>query len=109
MNRSVLAPLFGQLLALQQQTSQAVADEQWGWLEDLDAQLRHCLCELAPYKSELNAQQQAVLAKFAQQYQQLWLRVCQQTTELEQQLAGLRAQREGNLAYEWVNQLGDVS
>lgn len=109
MNPSVLSPLFGRLQTLQQRIGQAVAAEQWGWLEELDIQLRHCLRELEPYKPQLDQQQQTMLAQFALQYQQQWERVCQRTMELEQQLAGLRQQREGNLAYDWVNQLDETS
>lgn len=109
MTRSVLAPLFGRLLMLQQRIGQAVAAEQWGWLEDLDTQLRHCLQELAPYRAELNAQQQKILTQFARQYRQQWELVSRKTSELEQQLLGLRQQREGNQAYDWVNQLSESS
>lgn len=109
MNRSVLAPLFGRLLTLQQQIGQAVKTQQWALLAQLDAQLQLCLQELAPYKPKLTSQQQKVLAQFAVQYRQQWQLVSEQASELEQQLLGLRAQREGELAYEWVEQLGDGS
>lgn len=109
MNRSVLAPLFGRLLMLQQQISQAVQAKNWDSLTQLDAQLRLCLQELAPHKPKLTRQQQQVLAQFAEQYRQLWQQVCEQASELEQQLLGLREQREGELAYDWVEQLGETS
>lgn len=109
MSRSVLAPLFGRLLMLQQQIDQAVQAQQWDSLAQLDAQLRLCLQDLAPHKPTLNAQQQKVLAQFAAQYRQQWQQVSEQASELEQQLLGLRAQREGELAYEWVEQLGGGS
>ena len=107
MKRSVLAPLFGRLLILQQQLAQIVQAEQWHSLFELDAQLRLCLQELAPHKPSLNAQQQQLLAQFAEQYRQQWQKVCEKTSELEQQLLMHRQQREGNLAYDWVEQLGD--
>lgn len=109
MKRSVLAPLFGRLLTLQQQITQAVQAEQWDSLSRIDSQLRLCLQELAPHKPSLNAQQQQLLAQFAEQYRQQWQQVCLQKTALEQQLLGLRQQREGNLAYDWVAQLGGGS
>ncbi|MGO5000407.1 hypothetical protein [Oceanisphaera sp. W20_SRM_FM3] len=109
MSRSVLAPLFGRVLTLQQQISQAVQAKNWDSLTQLDAQLQQCLQELAPYKPKLTAQQQQVLAQFAAQYRQLWQQVCEQVGELEQQLLSLRQQREGELAYDWVEQLGETS
>lgn len=109
MKRSVLAPLFSRLLMLQQHITQAVQAEQWNALADLDAQLRLCLQELAPHKPSLNAQQQQLLAQFAEQYRQQWQQVCQNGSELERQLMDFRLQREGNLAYDWVAQLGDES
>lgn len=107
MSRSVLAPLFGHLLLLQQQQAQAIEAEQWDSLLRIDAQLRLCLQELAPHKPTFNAQQQQLLAQCAEQYRQHWQQVCQKTAELEQQLLSLRQQREGNLAYDWVAQLGE--
>lgn len=109
MKRSVLAPLFGRLLTLQQQISQAVQAEQWDSLAQLDAQLRWYLQELAPHKPTLSPPQQRVLAQFGEQYRQLWQQVREQASELELQLVGLRQQREGKLAYDWVEQLGDGS
>ena len=109
MTRSVLAPLFGRLLMLQQRIGQAAEARQWGWLEELDHQLRACLVELAPHRDQLNPQQQQVLTQFASQYKQLWESIRQQSDELGQQLTDLRQQHEGTLAYDWVSQLGEPS
>ncbi|MBL1378843.1 hypothetical protein [Zobellella iuensis] len=106
MNTSSIAPLFGRLLLLQGNVQQAVNARQWGWLEELDKQLRLLLQELEPYRHGLNERQRAALAQFGRQYRQAWQQVSDEAARLDEQLQALRRRREGSLAYDWVSQAG---
>lgn len=103
--RSDLAPIFARLLMLQQRTAQALEAGQWGWLSELDSQLQKVLADLQPYRSQLNARQNSLLQRFAEQYRQHCRQVMEQAARLDGRLGQLRNQRQGSLAYDWVSQL----
>ncbi|AEY02544.1 hypothetical protein GU3_13955 [Oceanimonas sp. GK1] len=105
--RAELGPIFARLLMLQQSTAQACEAGQWGWLSELDKQLKKALEELAPYRHQLNARQRDLLQRFAEQYRAQWSRVRLQAEALDSQLDQLRQQHQGTLAYDWVSQLED--
>ncbi|MGR7920192.1 hypothetical protein [Zobellella denitrificans] len=106
MNGSAIAPLFGRLLQLQVSVQQAVNARQWGWLEELDKQLRLLLGELEPHRAGLDERQRVALAQFGRQYRQAWQQVDKEANRLDEQLQSLRQRREGALAYDWVSQAG---